>query len=140
MPTFLIFRSGSVIETIRGADTSGLTNAVEKAVKFAGPTTGNLYATPGRTLGSSDPTQGSSMYRRFNVQTIIETLVAFFGLYFTTLFSLDAFLAAENSPFNIHKAQTKPTGFRERSAKARTAGASQSGKKLGTIADISGDN
>lgn len=141
MPTFLIFRSGTVIETIRGANQGQLTSAIEKAAKFAGPTaSGTLYGTPGRTLGGTGPTQGSSMYRRWNVQNIIDTLIAFFGLYFTTLFSLDAYLAAETSPFNIHKPRSEPTGFRARSAKARSTGYTQSGKKVGTIADISGGN
>lgn len=142
MPTFMIFRSGSVIETIRGANPQQLTSAIDKAVKLAGPTTGSLYSTPGRTLGSgSGPTQGSSVYRRYNVQKIVDMLIAFFGLYFTTLFSLDAYQAAENSPFNVHKARSEPSGLGARSAQARTTGgASQSGRKLGTIADISGGN
>jgi thioredoxin 1 len=139
MPTFLIFRSGSVIETIRGA-TPQLTSSIEKAVKLAGPSTGNVYSTAGRTLGSG-PTQGSSVYRRYNMQSFIDAVIAFFGLYFTTLFSLDAYQAAEDSPFNIHKPRPQPTGFGARSAQARAAGgASQSGRKVGTIADISGGN
>jgi thioredoxin 1 len=119
-----------------------LTSAVDKAVKLAGPTTGSLYSTPGRTLGSgSGPTQGSSVYRRYDMQKFFDMLIAFFGLYFTSLFSLDAYQAAENSPFNVHKAQSEPSGFRARSAQARTSGgATQSGRKLGTIADISGGN
>ena len=140
MPTFLIFRSGSVIETVKGASPPQLTSAVEKAVKLAGPVAAPLYSTPGRTLGSG-PTAGTSLSRPFNFQKFIDAIVVFFGLYFTTLFSLDAYAAAENSPFNIHRVAPEPTGFGARSAKARTAGgAPQSGKKLGTIADISGGN
>ncbi|KAK6821250.1 putative thioredoxin [Apiospora arundinis] len=37
MPTFLIFKNGSVIETIQGANPPALTAGVEKAVKLAGP-------------------------------------------------------------------------------------------------------
>ena len=36
MPTFLIFKNGSVIDTIQGANPPALTAAVEKAVKLAG--------------------------------------------------------------------------------------------------------
>lgn len=137
MPTFLIFRSGTVIETIRGA-TPQLTSSIEKAVKLAGPSAGSTYSTGGRTLGSSSgPVQGSSISRRYNVQGYMDMLIRFFVLYFTTLFSLDAELAAENSPFNVHKQRAEPTGLRGRSAQARSGG---SGRKVGTIADISGGN
>lgn len=142
MPTFLIFHKGTVIETIRGA-TPKLTSSIEKAVQLAGPGSGNLYASPGRTLGGSQPqAQRPSMSRAYNPSSFIDTLIAFFALYFTTLFSLDAHKAAEDSPFNIHKRRSEPSGLGARSAAARgSSGSSQSGgRKLGTIADISGGN
>jgi thioredoxin 1 len=138
MPTFVIFRSGSAMQTIVGASPQ-LTSSIENAVKLAGPSAGAVYSSAGRTLGSG-PIQGSSISRRYNVQTFIDALIAFFGLYFTTLFTLDAYQAGENSPFNIHKPrqQAQPTA---KGAQARApGGASQSGRKLGTIADLSGGN
>jgi thioredoxin 1 len=136
MPTFLIFRSGSVIETIQGANPPQLTSAVEKAAKLAGPAAAPTYSTAGRTLGAS-PTAGTSVYRRYNVQRILDAVLGFLGLYFTSLFSIDAFAAAENSPFNIHKPRAEP---RARTTTTQGRPTTQSGKKLGTISDISGGN
>jgi len=136
MPTFMIFRSGSVINTIRGADTRGLTNAIESAVKLAGPAT-PVYSSAGRTLGGT-PARGTSLSRPYNFKPIFDTIIAFLALYFTTLFSLDAYGAGENSPFNINRAGTaQPSG--STLGVKRTGAAAQVGKKLGTIADLGGD-
>ena len=136
MPTFKIFRSGSVIDTIQGADVRGLTTAIEKAVKLAGPSV-PVYSSVGRTLGGT-PAR-TSLSKPFNFKSIIDTIIAFFGLYFISLFSLDAYGAAENSPFNIHRVAqpAKPTPGKP--GEKRTGAATQVGKKLGTIADLGGD-
>ncbi|KAI1182453.1 thioredoxin-like protein [Nemania serpens] len=106
MPTFLIFKSGSIVETIRGANPPALTAAVEKAVKLAGTAApGASFAIPGRTLGgsgsngsnssSSTParrggnnTLGGRSWTRFTPFNVINTLLTFFGLYLVSLFSV----------------------------------------------------
>lgn len=133
MPTFLIFRSGSVIETIQGADSRKLTSAVENAVKLAGapkPT----YSSVGRTLGGTSA-RNQPLSRPFNFKGVIDAIIAFLGLYLVSLFSFDAYSAAENSPFNIHRPQQeKPKA----GGGPRSGAATQVGKKLGTISDING--
>jgi thioredoxin 1 len=137
MPTFMIFRSGSVINTIRGADVSGLTSAIESAVKFAGPAK-PVYSSVGRTLGGTAP-RGTSLSRPYNFKKYFDAIVAFLGLYFVTLFSLDAYRAAEQSPFNVKRPGEKaPVGGTKLGDK-RSGAATQVGKKLGTIADLGGD-
>lgn len=99
MPTFLVFKSGSVIETIRGANPPALTAAVEKAVKLAGAGASGSFSGTGRTLGpepgsksatggaarpARGPVQGSS----FDIANIIRVIVTFFGLYFVSLFTV----------------------------------------------------
>lgn len=131
MPTFLIFRSGSVIEKIQGADSRKLTSAVENAVKLAGAAK-PVYSSVGRTLGGT-PARGQSLSRPLNIQGFVDAIIAFFGLYFYSLFSFDAYTAAENSPFNINRG-SQPTQLK--GTAGRTGAATQVGKKLGTIADI----
>ena len=135
MPTFLIFRSGSVISTVKGADTRGLTTAIESAVKLAGPSSTPSYSTPGRTLGGP-PRGGQSLSRPFNFKGLIDAVIAFLGLYFYSLFSFDAYGAAEQSPFNVNRPQgvkAAATGSGKRTATAPVV------KKLGTIHDLGGD-
>ena len=134
MPTFLIFRSGSVIETIQGADPQKLTSAIENAVKLAGVPAPS-YSTPGRTLGGTTP-RGQSLQRPFNFKGFIDAIIAFLGLYIYSLFSFDPYVAAENSPFNVNKRGQVPAA--KAGEKGRTGAATQTGKKLGTIADLSG--
>lgn len=102
MPTFLIFKSGSVIETIRGANPPALTAAVEKAVKLAGTAApGASFSMPGRTLGGSGSSSGTAPGRRAGGSTLggrswssfspfnfINSLLAFFGLYIVSLLSV----------------------------------------------------
>lgn len=133
MPTFLIFRSGSVIETIQGADVRKLTTAIENAVKLAGPAK-PVFNDAGRTLGGSSSTS-TTMARNFSFDRLLHDIIAFFGLYLYSLFSFDAYTAAENSPFNIHKVRTAPLA---KATGGRTGATTQVGKKLGTIADIAG--
>ncbi|KAL2198427.1 thioredoxin-like protein [Corynascus similis CBS 632.67] len=110
MPTFLILRAGSVIETVQGANPPALTAAVDKAVKLAGPGAGGgaAFSGAGHRLGGSGvgrPTVArSSISAGWSPKEFLEGLIAFFGLYFWTLFSLDPYQAAEKSPFNKHNA------------------------------------
>jgi thioredoxin 1 len=137
MPTFLIFRSGSVIKTIRGANVPELTSAIESAVKLAGPAK-PIYSSAGRTLGGSNP-RGTGLSRPYSYtwKKYFDAIIAFLGLYIVTLFSLDAYRAAENSPFNINR-ERAPTGGTKLGEK-RTGAATKIGKKLGTIADLGSD-
>ena len=135
MPTFLIFRSGSVIETIQGADRGKLTLSIENAVKLAGAAK-PFYSSVGRTLGGT-PARGQSLSRPLNVKGFVDAIIAFFGLYFYSLFSFDAYVAAENSPFNV-KRVNPPSQAGKTGQAGRAGAATQVGKKLGTIADITG--
>ncbi|CAK7215163.1 hypothetical protein SBRCBS47491_002388 [Sporothrix bragantina] len=121
MPTFVILRNGSVHETIQGANPPALTAAVEKAVKLA-TGGGSTFSTPGRTLGSDEPKTASSSSSAgirigggpsrpsgnpiqghrswFDPMRIINWLISFIGLYLTSLFSLDPYMAAQNSKYN----------------------------------------
>ncbi|KAI1842604.1 hypothetical protein JX265_012597 [Neoarthrinium moseri] len=121
MPTFLIFKSGSVIDTIQGANPPALTAAVEKAVKLAGTAApGASFKTPGRTLGgpaagaaaAARSSGGRSLSRPSSLSmfNIFNMLMTFVGLYFVTLFSFDAYKAAENSDFNVHKPRSQTFG------------------------------
>ncbi|KAJ8070083.1 hypothetical protein OCU04_000478 [Sclerotinia nivalis] len=134
MPTFLIFRSGAVIETIQGADVRKLTTAIENAVKLSGAAK-PVYSSAGRTLSGASPTSFNTITRNFSFDKLLHDIIAFFGLYLYSLFSFDAYTAAENSPFNIHKVPAAPAA---RPTGGRTGAAIQAGKKLGTIADIAG--
>ncbi|KAF8855242.1 thioredoxin-like protein [Acephala macrosclerotiorum] len=135
MPTFMIFKFGSVINTIRGADVRGLTTAIESTVKLAGAAA-PAYSSVGRTLGGT-PARGTTVSRPFNFKKLVDTIIAFFGLYFISLFSFDAYAAAENSPFNVNRpAQPRVTPGANPGEKRA---APQTGKKLGTIAGLGGD-
>lgn len=108
MPTFLIFKNGSVIETIQGANPPALSSAVEKAVKLAGTSApGASFKTPGRTLGV-DPTSSSTPARRsgqafggqpwrFSPFHFFNAILTFFGLYFVSLFSVSFLLRSLTS-------------------------------------------
>ncbi len=139
MPTFLIFRSGSVIKTIRGANVPELTSAIESAVKFAGAAK-PVYSSAGRTLGGSNP-RGTGLSRPYSYtwKKYFDAIIAFLGLYIVTLFSLDAYQAAENSPFNVNREGGKSFTGGTKLGEKRTGAATKIGKKLGTIADLGGD-
>ncbi|KAI0997841.1 hypothetical protein K3495_g10348 [Podosphaera aphanis] len=134
MPTFMIFRSGTVIKTISGADVRSLTSAIESAVKLVGPA-GPVYSSVGRTLGSTN-SRNAPLSQPQNLKRWIDTIVRFLALYFTTLFSLDAYSAGEQSPFNVSAAPKRLAPF---GAARPTRAAPAMGKKLGTIADLGGD-
>ncbi|EAQ89563.1 hypothetical protein CHGG_06182 [Chaetomium globosum CBS 148.51] len=122
MPTFVILRNGSVIDTIQGANPPALTAAVEKAVKLAGGGAGGgggaMFAGSGQRLGGSGVGRQSVVRpAKWDMKGFVEGLVAFFGLYFWSLLSLDPYKAAENSPFNKRniqaaKAQSGGSGTR----------------------------
>jgi len=137
MPTFLVFRSGSVINTLKGASPPALTSAVENAVKL-GPAAKPAYSTPGRTLGGSTPERGQALNRPIGglIQSWFDAIVAFFGLYFMSLFSIDPYRSAESSPFNIHR--TPPPAVSTAGQKSGVKAAPPAGKRVGTLADISG--
>ncbi len=133
----MIFRNGSVMNTIRGADAGGLTSAIESAVKFAGPAK-PVYSSVGRTLGGTAP-RGTSLSQPYNFKKYFQAIVAFLGLYFVTLFSLDAYQAGEQSPFNINRPGEKVSVGGKKLGEKRSGAATQIGKKLGTIADLGSD-
>ena len=105
MPTFLVLHNGSVIDTIQGANPPALTAAVDKAVKLAGATPGAVFATGGHRLGGAGvgrPRNAASAgggvgatlapifawLRTFSISGIVHWLIAFFGLYITSLFTV----------------------------------------------------
>ena len=88
MPTFLIFRSGSVIQTLRGADQRGLTAAVENAVKLAAAAKPTYsYSSTGHTLGGSSAKHSLGSLR-WSFKAILHTIYTFIGLFFVSLFSV----------------------------------------------------
>ncbi|KAM5363699.1 hypothetical protein ACJZ2D_011897 [Fusarium nematophilum] len=104
MPTFKIFHGGNCIETVKGANPPALTAAVNNALKLAdaGGKPGNVFKTPGRTLGSDAPTRGARSLS-FNLKGLLNALMVMVGLYLVSLFSFDPYKAAESSMFNIHR-------------------------------------
>lgn len=97
MPTFIILKNGSPIETIRGANPPSLIAAVEKAIKLAGPTASSGFSAPGRTLGGpAAGAVGRSLQRpmRWDLQGFINAIIGFFGLYFVSLFSVSYAIAS----------------------------------------------
>ncbi|KAH8667385.1 thioredoxin-like protein [Tricladium varicosporioides] len=143
MPTFLIFKNGTVIQTIKGADQRGLTTAIENAVRLAGPAQ-PTFSSQGRTLGGTAPR--ASLNRPVNWSSYTDTVITFLMLYFASLFSLDAYKACEDSPFNVMRDPRDKVGGSTLGRNApggtmgvkRTGAAAQVGKRLGTIADLSG--
>lgn len=110
MPTFLIFKNGSVVDTIQGANPPALTAAVEKAVKLAGPggaSQGTVFKTPGRTLGGPGGSGGSGGQRlsrpwSFSLFDFFNAFLTFFGLYFASLFSVRKYICL----FHFHAAKS----------------------------------
>lgn len=110
MPTFLIFKSGSVVDTIRGANPPALTAAVRKAAADAAKTPAKsaaVFQSKGYTLGGADtPSKpvaqswGQSL-GGFGGPGFADMLVRFVALYLTSLLALDGYKAAEQSPFNV---------------------------------------
>ncbi|KAI1379877.1 thioredoxin [Hypoxylon crocopeplum] len=147
MPTFLIFKNGSVIETIQGANPSALTSAVEKAVKLAGTSApGASFKTPGRTLGAGS--SGTSARRsgqtlggrpwKFSPFHFFNALLTFFGLYFVSLFSFDPYKAAERSHFNVNSPAEPPAPIQVNGQRASGQPGSARPGGVRTLADIGG--
>ncbi|KAI1433246.1 thioredoxin-like protein [Xylaria sp. CBS 124048] len=123
MPTFLIFKRGSVINTIRGANAQALTAAVEQAIKMVDFAPGASFAAPGRTLGgigsgsgaapartsSGNALGGRSLWTSLSPFHLLTSLLTFFGLYFVSLLSFDPYKSAERSDFNVKKPKAPPT-------------------------------
>lgn len=112
MPTFLVLKSSSVVETIRGANPSALTAAVRKAANDAasGPgATGVAFQSKGRTLGSSsEPSRpvGESPFAGLQRMLVgnggfSDIVVRFVALYVISLFAFNGYKAAEDSAFNV---------------------------------------
>jgi len=102
MPTFLVLHNGSVIDTIQGANPPALTAAVEKGVKLAGASAGAVFSAGGHRLGGAGvgPRQtggigagvGTALAkaRNWSLAGMIHWIVAFFGLYFTSLITVSS--------------------------------------------------
>ncbi|CCT64464.1 probable thioredoxin [Fusarium fujikuroi] len=134
MPTFKIFHNGTCIETIKGANPPALTAAINNAVKLGGPATGNVFKTPGRTLGGES--RSASLSKQWNLKAFFDALIAFFGLYFVSLFTFDPYKSAEDSPFNLHrKPAPRNTGGSQTAGGARAPPRSS----FKTLADLGGD-
>ncbi|KAL2117766.1 hypothetical protein VTJ04DRAFT_7426 [Mycothermus thermophilus] len=133
MPTFIVLRSGTVIDTIQGANPPALTAAVDKAVKLAGPGGGSAFSGTGHRLGGTPVSRPSASVGRssgsWDLASLWQAIVTFFGLYLYSLFSLDPYKAAENSPFNVKNA---PAPGGRISGGARPA----AGPRVKTLADL----
>lgn len=111
MPTFLVIKSSSVVETIRGANPSALTAAVRKAANdTSGPgASSTAFQTKGRTLGSaSEPSKPVGEGPFAGLQRLLvgnggfsDVVVRFVALYVISLFAFNGYKAAEESAFNV---------------------------------------
>jgi thioredoxin 1 len=111
MPTFLVIKSNSVVETIRGANPSALTAAVRKAASdTSGPgASSTAFQTKGRTLGSAAEASRPVNDGVFaNLQRLVvgngglsDVIVRFVALYVISLFAFNSYKAAEDSAFNV---------------------------------------
>jgi thioredoxin 1 len=111
MPTFLIIKNSSVVDTIRGANPAALTAAVRKASSDTSSPGASFaaFSSKGRTLGSaSEPSRPVGESPFAGLQRMImgngglsDVVVRFAALYFVSLFAFDAFKAAEDSAFSV---------------------------------------
>ncbi len=129
MPTFLILKGTSVVETVRGANVAALRTAVLSAAANAakGPAKSSAsFSGKGQALGSEN---GATSTRRTvsapaidlgalfaspaafaQGRGIASAIVRFIGLYVTTLFSLEPARAAEESPFAVKTVKGRRVG------------------------------
>jgi len=143
MPTFKIFHNGACVETIKGANPSALTEAISKAVSLAntpGGNAGEIFKTPGRTLGGGQTAGGGIDFGK-----LINIVIMFVGLYFVSLLSFDGYKAAESSRFNKHQtpapAKKGPVSAGTRGAEAKASGSARAAQKpaFRTLSDLGGD-
>ena len=109
MPTFILFKNGSVNNTLRGANPTGLRSAIMTASADAakGPAKSSAsFTSKGHVLGSEDNGASGTSLRGGGASSgpwfgggFADTVGRFFGLYITTLFSLDPVGTAESSPY-----------------------------------------
>jgi len=88
MPTFKIFHNGTCVETIKGANPSDLSDAIGKATKLAntpGGRAGDVFKTPGRTLGGGNAQGGAG--GGFDFGKILNILIMFVGMYLVSFFA-----------------------------------------------------
>jgi thioredoxin 1 len=122
MPTFLVFKSGAVADTLRGADASALRAAVARAAAgaAAGPSAAFASGRGYRLGNAGEPSVPIRNHRSGGAGGVDAALagaaalggaagvaVRFVALYLTTLFSFDAFVAAEASPFAVRREADK---------------------------------
>ena len=109
MPTFLVLRKDSVVNSIRGANPGALKSAVSEAAALAAKGGSQSFSTGGHVLGSA-PRGGSTTSRSTTSQTpftdsgFIADIIRFFMLYITTLITLDPVAAAQSSPYRKNAA------------------------------------
>jgi thioredoxin 1 len=111
MPTFLVIKSNSVVDTIRGANPAALTAAVRKAASdTSGPgASSGVFQTKGRTLGSAaEPSRPVGEGPLAGIQRMVmgngglsDIVVRFVALYVISLFAFNGYKAAEDSAFNV---------------------------------------
>jgi thioredoxin 1 len=109
MPTVLVFKSGQVTETIRGANAGALRTAVSKAAADSGGASGSsaggaAFGSKGYRLGNEGDKGGRTVAGSAGgLGEVADSMVRFMGLYLTTLFSFDAYAAAEASPLRVNR-------------------------------------
>ena len=129
MPTFLILKGKSVVETVRGANPTALRTAVLSAAANAAKSPAKSSASfsgKGQALGSGSGTASAS--RTVSAPAIdfgalfaspaafaqgrgvASAIVRFIGLYITTLLSLEPARAAEESPFAVKTVKGQRVG------------------------------
>ncbi|KAL5118789.1 hypothetical protein ACEQ8H_003292 [Pleosporales sp. CAS-2024a] len=111
MPTFLVIKSSTVVDTIRGANPAALTAAVRKAASdTSGPGASSAaFQSKGRTLGSADtPSRPVGESPFAGIQRAVlgngglsDVIVRFVALYVISLFAFNGYKAAEDSAFNV---------------------------------------
>ena len=127
MPTFLVLKGSTVVETVRGANATALRTAVLSAAASAAKSPARSTASfsgKGQALGSSSISGSATPGGRTVRGPVVDwgalfaspaafaqgrgwpsKLVRFVGLYVTSLFSLEPAKAAEESIFAVRKAQ-----------------------------------
>ncbi|GAB7364489.1 hypothetical protein MBLNU230_g5299t1 [Neophaeotheca triangularis] len=126
MPTFLVLKGSSVVETVRGANVAALRAAVAGAEARAAKEGAAVFESKGRTLGGEGVSSGAGrgsggVGAGFGLGGLdvggllaspagfaqragwVAKLVRFVGLYFTTLLAFDPAGAAEGSPFAVKR-------------------------------------